>query len=170
MGIISAEFINGVIGAIVGAIAAFALGLGREFYKEHKERTQIVRRTQFILIRQRNELKMLIQYMDCVRYLKDRHRKIPRTPLPEQLSQFKAEELDFLLGPRYISAQELVSLDLSNAAYVNVRFVNEMRNDEAQKLQETAVVYSQANQLLAGKLDPVIDARLAKLTEGLMRT
>ena len=41
MGIISAEFINGVIGAIVGAIAAFALGLGREFYKEHRSKSVV---------------------------------------------------------------------------------------------------------------------------------
>ena len=165
--LMSPELISGIVGAVVGAIAGFGLGLGREMYKEHKSHTQLLRRTQFTLMRQRNELKMLIQYMDGVRHLKDRHHKIPRTPLPEQLSQFKAEELDFLLEPGFISAQELVNLDLSNAAYVNARFVNEMRNELVQNLQETATIQRHVDQVITGKFNTVLDAQAAKLTDGL---
>ncbi len=165
--LMSPELLSGIVGAVVGAIAGFGLGLGREMYKEHKSHTQLLRRIQFTLMRQRNELKMLIQYMDGVRHLKDRHRKIPRTPLPEQLSQFKAEELDFLLEPGFISAQELVNLDLSNAAYVNARFVNEMRNELVQNLQETATIQRHVDQVITGKFNTVLDVQAAKLTDGL---
>lgn len=165
--LMSPELISGVIGAVVGAIAGFGLGLGREMYKEHKSQTQLIRRAQFTLMRQRNELKMLIQYMDGVRHLKDRHRKIPRTPFPDQLSQFKAEELDFLLEPGFISAQELVNLDLSNAAYVNARFVNEMRNELVQNVQSTATIQRHADQVITGQFNSLLDAQAAKLTDGL---
>lgn len=165
--LMSPELISGIVGAVVGAIAGFGLGLGREIYKEHKSQTQLIRRAQFTLMRQRNELKMLIQYMDGVRHLKDRHRKIPRTPLPDQLSQFKAEELDFLLEPGFISAQELVDLDLCNAAYVNARFVNEMRNELVQNVQSTATIQHHLGQVITGQFNPLLDAQAAKLTDGL---
>jgi hypothetical protein len=164
---ISSEALSGIIGALVGSISAFALGAGREAFKDYKDRLQLVRRSQFTLIRQRNELKMLVQYMDTVRHLKDRHRKIPRTPLAGQLNQLKAEELDFLLVHGDVSAQELVALDLSKAAYVNVRFVNEMRNEAVQKLHETAKLRAFNGQHMIGEFDQVSYALAAQLTDGL---
>ncbi len=164
---ISSEVLSGIIGALVGSISAFALGAGREAFKEYKDRLQLVRRSQFTLIRQRNELKMLIQYLDAVRHLKDRHHKIPRTPLPEQLSRLHVEELDFLLEHGDVSAQELVDLDLSNAAYVNVRFVNELRNEAVQKLHETAKFRVLHGQHMVAEFDQVGVAQAAQLTEGL---
>jgi hypothetical protein len=164
---ISSELLSGVIGALVGSISGFALGAGREAFKEYKDRLQMVRRSQFTLIRQRNELKMLVQYLDAVRHLKDRHRKIPRTPMAGQLNQLKAEELDFLLQYGDVGAQELVALDLSNAAYVNVRFVNEMRNDAVLNLHEGAKIRALKGQHMFGDFDQLGDAQAAQLTDGL---
>lgn len=164
---ISSELLSGIIGALVGSISGFALGVGREAFKEYKDRLQLVRRSQFALIRQRNELKMLVQYMDGLRHLKDRQHKIPRMPLPDQLSQLHAEELDFLLEHGDVSAQELVALDLSNAAYVNVRFVNQMRNEAVQKLHETAKHRALNGQYMVAEFDQVGSVLAEQLTDSL---
>lgn len=157
----------GITGAMIGAIAAFTLSFTQDLYKTYCQRSLIIRRTQFALVRQRNELKMLVQNMDGVRHLNQRANKVPQMPLHGQLSQFRAEELDFLLEEEHLTAQQLVAIDLANSAYVNVRFVNDLRNALVRKLFDGARVHRVTDQNVSADFNPVDVSQVAKLTDDL---
>jgi hypothetical protein len=131
----SNETLVGIAGAILGSAASFAFGAVKECYDTRNARATAIRRTQFSILRQTNELRDILRNMEHARHVKDRHRFIQLIPKLGILHQIKVEELDFLVEEGHLSAQDLQELDLANAAYLNTRFVNDLRNRAFSSMQ-----------------------------------
>jgi hypothetical protein len=135
MDIISNEMLIGIAGAILGSAASFAFGVAKEYHDTRNARATAIRRTQFSILRQTNELRDILRNMEHARHIKERHRFIQLIPKLGILHQIKAEELDFLVEEGHLSAQDLQNLDLANAAYLNARYVNDLRNRAFSSMQ-----------------------------------
>ena len=157
----------GIAGAILGSAASFAFGAAKEYYDTRNARATAIRRTQFSILRQTNELRDILRNMEHARHIKDRHRFIQLIPKLGILHQIKVEELDFLVEEGHLSAQDLQDLDLANAAYLNARFVNDLRNRAFSSMQANTKPQLVNGNLVTGLCSVLDDLNVADVTNNL---
>lgn len=157
----------GITGAILGSAASFAFGVAKEYYDTRNARATAIRRTQFSILRQTNELRDILRNMEHARHIKDRHRFIQLIPKLGILHQIKVEELDFLVEEGHLSAQDLQELDLANAAYLNARFVNDLRNRAFSSMQANTKPQLVNGKLVTGLCNVLDDLNVADATNNL---
>ncbi len=157
----------GIAGAILGSAASFAFGAAKEYYDTRNARATAIRRTQFSILRQTNELRDILRNMEHARHIKDRHRFIQLIPKLGILHQIKVEELDFLVEEGHLSAQDLQDLDLANAAYLNARFVNDLRNRAFSSMQANTKPQMVNGNLVTGLCSVLEDLKVADATNNL---
>lgn len=125
---LSNEAISGIVGAICGSAASFVFGALKEYHDNRNKCANAIRRTQFTIVRQTNELRDIRQKMEHMRHAENRHLLIQLIPKLGVLNQVRPEEIDFLVDEGHLSAQELQEIDTANSAYANSRYVNDLRN------------------------------------------
>lgn len=164
---LSNEAISGIAGAILGSAASFAFGAAKDYCDTRNSQATVIRRTQFSIIRQTNELRDILRSMEHARHIKNRHRYIQLMPKLGILHQIKAEELDFLVEGGHLSAQDLLDLDLANAAYINARYVNDIRNKIFGAMQAKAMPQSIDGKKVTAYYGVLDDLNVADATDNL---
>lgn len=138
------EFISALVGAIVGAVAAFGFEAYRDHRKTKEDRYGAIIRTQFALIGQLNTMSIIkSQHLDAFRDDPNRAAKLLHFDYTKSALLISFESIAFLLIDHpnlvmavhnaersYVSAMECV--DKRNAAYDELH-----RNSVLQSMDET---------------------------------
>lgn len=167
MDLLSNESISGITGAILGSAASFIFGAAKEYHDTYNARATAIRRAQFSILRQTNELRDILIKIEHARHIKDRHRFIQVVPKLGILNQIKAEELDFLVESNNLSAEDLQGLDLANEAYLNARHVNDLRNRTLSAMQANMKQEAVDGLIVTGKCSVLDDNIVAHTTDNL---